>query len=288
MINRHWLWLIAAIVILSACSSIPRKPISEANQKTRQFLEQARREELKKNFKDALSLYTEAEHNAILANDIDLQLISLQGTARIAYLYSDSVRYNSTIGIMQGLVQNVRPTLQYRMLQIKYWKDFNSANYTEVLTTTPELSKLPLNVRIEILSYIVQAKAKLNIVSVTEQTQLKNALKNYHIRLKRKMTIQPELISNAYYSLAYANASASHYAEAISFLNKSIALDRDYDLYVQLADDYALAGKCEKNRNNLVKAKAHLTIALQIYTETNQAEEVAAIQSMLNEAAFKQ
>jgi tetratricopeptide (TPR) repeat protein len=287
MIKQQWIWLIAVLIILSACSSIPRKPISEANQKTRQFLEQARREELKKNLKDALSLYTEAEHNAILANDIDLQLISLQGTARIAYLYSDSVRFNSTLGTMQELVQNVRPTLQYRMVQIKYWKDFNSANYPEVLATTPELSKLPLNVRIEILSYIVQAKAKLNLVSVSEQAQLKNAIKNYHIRLKRKMTLQPELISNAYYSLAYANASASNYSGALSYLNKSISLDRDYDLYVQLADDYVLAGKCEKNRNNFVKARAHLTIALQIYTETNQAEEIAAIKSLLDDASFK-
>ncbi len=281
------LLVILIMGLLCSCSTISRKPISIASQKTREFLEQARKEELKQNYIDAMSIYSDAESNSILANELDLQLISLQGKARISYIHADSLAYAATLESMKQLVTDVRPDLFYRVIQINYWSAFYAKDYALIISKAPDVSQLPLNVRIEILSYLIQAKAQLNLGTSDDQALMKKALKRYYVRLNRKLVIQPELLSNAYYSLAYAYASESGYDEALKMLSKAIALDKGYDLYVQLADDFALAGKCELKRNNAIKAKAYLSLALQIYNETGQKNDIKAIETLIYDISRK-
>lgn len=272
-----------AILILASCSTVQRKPESQAGIKARLFLEQGRREELKQNFSDALNLFKDAKHNAIVSNEFDLQLISLQGEARIEYINEDSLGYQTTINYMRKLVQDVSPGYKYRIIQIEFWKAFQTHDYNTILESKIDIAKLPLNVRIELLSYIIQTKAKLILSCDQEQAQLKKSILKYKLKLKRKDTLQPELLSNAYYSLAFSEAVANDNAEALSWLSKAISLDRNYDLYIHLAEDFSLAGKCERKRNNLINARANFVIAHQIFMETNQLDEAKAIKQQLDE-----
>jgi tetratricopeptide (TPR) repeat protein len=287
-VNRFLiLYLFLLAVILSSCSTITKRPESQANQKARLFLEQGRKEELKQNYPDALSLFKDAEHNSILANEFDLQLISLQGEARIVYLDADTLSFNAIVNRMQELVQNVRNESEYRVLQLKLWKDFHEGNYSKVLEYNINNSSLPLNARIEILSYVIQAKSKLQINHSQEKSKLIASLSRYQIKLKHRSQMQPELISNAYYSLAYSEAAEGNYTKAISWLTKAKVLDRDYDLYIMLADDYALAGKCEMKRNDIAKAKANFTIARQIYFESQKLEEANKMENLIKGVSGK-
>jgi tetratricopeptide (TPR) repeat protein len=279
-------WLAITLVLIS-CSSVPRNPKSQASEKARLFLEQGRREELKQNFPDALILYKDAEHNAIMSNEFDLQLISLQGEARIAFFKSDSADYQKIITNMKKLIKDVRPASEYRITQIDFWRAFQIGKYQDILDREIDTTKLPLNVRIEILSFLIQSKAKLKQTNDNEKALLKKAIIKYKLRLKRKDTLRPELLSNAYYSLAYSDAVVNNQTEALSWLSKAITLDRNYDLYIHLAEDYALAGKCERKKNNLIKAKADFVIAHQIFMETNQIDEAKEIKLLLDDIQVK-
>jgi hypothetical protein len=285
--KKAYLMLGLAILMMASCSNIPKRTESQAKQKARIFLEQGRKEELKLNYPDALSLFQDAEHNATLASDLDLILISMQGEARIAFFNADSIGYKSVVNKMDTLVRDVSNSLGYRVAQLKLWENFHSGKYSEVLAIDYDLTKLPLNVRIEVLSYIIQAKSRLNTNAKVEQIHLINSISKYHIRLKRKLQIQPELISNAYYSLSYADAASGNYSKALSWISKAKALDRDYDLYILLADYYSLAGKCEMKLNNFVKAKANFTMARQIYIETQRLDEARNMEILIEEVSGK-
>jgi hypothetical protein len=261
--------ILIVLLALAGCSVLPKKVVPASKQKAYQFLEQARKEELKANYTDALTIYQEAERNAILCCDFNAQLVALQGKARISYLAADTTAYLALLSNMSELVSTVNPAFEYRIMQIRFWEYFRSGDYARILQTQYDESKLPFYVRVEVLSYKVQAQAYLRQTNPTDNAKLSDTVKTYYRKFKRSKNLQAEMISNAYYALAFSDASAQQYSKAIYKLKKAMLLDRDYDLYIQLADDYALCGLCEAGLGNVVKARAYYTIAFQMYSVLN-------------------
>jgi hypothetical protein len=286
--NKYQLFVLLVVsLFFSSCSTISTKHVSQSSQKARLLLEQARREELKNNSLDARELYMDSEYNSILANDLDLQLISLQGQARIAYDLDDSLAFHRLVSKMTRLVEDIKPELFYRVYQIKVWHDFRRGEFIKILSYDQNLKKLPLNSKIEALSYTLQAKASLQIERSNDRNMLIACLKTYNRRIQRKQKIHPDLISNAYYSLAYSDIVDMNFIEADKMICKAIELDKRYDLYINLADDYALAGKSQLLQKNYVKARAYISYAQQLYAVTNQPDKADSMYKLLNNTSGK-
>jgi tetratricopeptide (TPR) repeat protein len=275
------LFLIALLILLSACSAIPKKIVPQSKVLVGQFLEQAHKEELKANYIDALSIYQEAEKNAVLYNDLNLQLVCLQGQARIHYLNADTTSYQLIVKKMDNLIQSINPRQTYHLIQIRFWEYFRTGNYELIADTDFPQTQLPRNVKIELLSYKLQAHTRLKQPAAVEHDLLSKEISGYLRKYKHSKNMQAELISNAYYALAYYEAGKTNFPKAIIWLKKAIKLDRDYDLYLQLADDYALMGEIYKRMQNQSLALAYFTIASQIYEKSNHQMDANRIASQI-------
>jgi len=279
MIKNSCLFLI--ICILTGCSTVSKHQTSQANNKANLLFEQARRNELHRHYEDALSLYETAAEQAILADNFDMQLLNMQGISRVSYLLGDSVRYQRETDRIDTLVNQINPKFTYRLVQLRLWTAINEKNYNYVIELTKNNQGLPIEVRIEYLTYRVQAKAYMNHKSTDDQKQLIDEIQKYQNR--RKYKIQAELISNSYYSLAYANICYGSYNNASKWLNKAISIDKDNDLYINLAHDYYLAGRNEIKKRDFPKATSYLLKAHQIYEVMNQTSEANKILEIMEE-----
>ncbi len=271
--------LLLILLLLSlGCSRLPHAQYSQSYTKSTKLISQGILLEKQGKYIDALDCFTLAKHYAKLGNEIELLFLSLQGQIRITVLTGSESSYDNSLQEIRQLNDLYLPAGHFHYHQILLWIDFIKGNYKEVLSNYEKVNNAPPAVKIECLSLYLQSAAAIELESSNSVKDMQNLLKKYK---KNTKLIQPDLLSNAYYSLAYYHYSRGSFTTSVRYLSKAIALDKKNDFYTNLADDYYLMGKNWQKLQNINQTNVYLSYAKYIYQELGNTQQLQKIDKIL-------
>ena len=247
-INRPLLAFLM-LLLLTACSSPPRLTQSAAKAAADNTLKLAHALEQKQNLKDAYLTYQSAYQQYCWFASFKGKLYSLSGMARIAYLEDDDALLKEKMDMMQEIVRYGEPGTDYIPLLVNLYILQDQKDYQGIREEAKDSYDYPIDARIQILSYKLQADSYLNPgFKSAEYDDLDRLSKRYKRSLKTDFSADPSLLSGAHYALAYQDYKLNDLRKAEKNLEAAIDLDYLHENFPGLGYGYWLKGKiCLKN-----------------------------------------
>ncbi len=248
---NRWLMLILALAVLSACSTLPRKPISKTKQNADLLLQQAQRLELSRRLTDSIDGYESALRNYELIDDLEGQVISMVGIARNQLQLGFPGDFEQTRTDLAKLIELNSDLYDYHLKILDLYHLYHGQKWQDIRQLGIIESHYPDLAKIQILSYRVQADARLKQMNTEYIRQLERLTSLYHRRLRQNRPISPEIVSTGYYSLAYYHLVHSRPERARRHISKAREIDYTYEIYLNLAYDLWLEAKIAQATGNV-------------------------------------
>ncbi len=243
---------------MMGCSSIkePQQPLrlTDADSMLRNGLEL----ESKGNYQDAGSYYRVAQGMYEEYAKMDGVLACLSGNCRISLLQNLDKSYLEQKEYMQEIIDEVSPELAYYMLLLKLFELQQSKDYASIAEIAVYNDNTPLSAKLQIATAKLQALAYQQSGTVKFAHEVENLAKAYNKQLRKKASGDADLLSSAWYAIAYYHYVNSAFRDAVSYLDKAISSDFRYGNTAGLGHDYWLMGQVEAKRGNRDKALACL------------------------------
>jgi len=257
------------ILLVLGCSSLPKQQISQATQKAVQLMEQGGKEEARNMPADALTAYLQSLHYATLNGDLENQLTAMQGCVRVYHVMGDSAKVRILLSDMQKQILDTSPNYLIYYLQVLNWMYMQAGEYQKVYDFAVDDVRYRPDLSIMLLCDKIQAAAKLSIQDKATLKRLQSLLSKYIRTTKNKQGYRTDIVAQADYSIAFYLAANDNWKAAVKSLDKAIKIDKVSDVYINLADDYLLKGKCLLKLNRPDLAQSNLWLAKTIYAELN-------------------
>ncbi len=270
--NRLLLALIM-LLLLAACSSPPRITQSPAKAAADNTLKLAHSLEQKQNLKDAYLTYQSAYQQYCRFASFKGKLYSLSGMARIAYLEDDDALLKEKMDMMEELVRYGEPGTDYIPLLVNLYILQDKKDYQSVREEAKDSYDYPIDARIQILSYKLQADSYLNPgFKSAEYDDLDRLSKRYRRSLKTDFSADPSLLSGAYYALAYQDYKLNDLRKAEKSLDAAIDLDFLHENFPGLGYGYWLKGKINLKNDDKPAAISNFMRAQSIFKSLGMKE----------------
>lgn len=264
MKTNRLLFMLVMLVVFAACSSPPQLTQSPAKVAADNTLKLAHMLEQKQNLRDAKITYQSAYEQYSNFASFKGKLCSLSGMARVAYLESDDAALREHIDMMEEIVRYGEPDADYIPLLLKLFILQDQKDYSGVREQAKDSYDFPIDARIQILSYKLQADSYLEPgFKSAEYDDLDRLSKRYKRSLKTDFSADPSLLSGAYYALAYQNYKLNDLRKAEKNLGYALDLDYLHENFPGLGYGYWLRAKINlKNKDksaavsNFLRAKS--------------------------------
>ncbi len=230
-VKNRAIWAALILVLaLGACSrpakltQAPAKAAADATLLLAQNLEQKQR------YLDGAQAYQSALAQYRSFADLRGELYALAGLARLAYRQNDLGEYDKLHQRLQYLTTYADQTGHYVLLVLDLFRLQQEGRYAEIQARAIDSYDYPMPIRIQILTYKLQAESYLRPgYSSQNYDTLQRLSKRYRRDLNRDFTADPSVLSSALYALAYHDFLSGDYNAAQKLLDQVVELDSLYE-----------------------------------------------------------
>ena len=281
-------WLLVILLILSACSSIkipeqPQAKIDADNQlRFTLQLESAR------DFSAAGESYTYLLSSYRSFADVEGMLHCLSGLARIALENNDNTAYLEKRIQIAELIQTSANELNYYLLLLDiyyYQRENDLAAVSEKAIITKDW---PLEVSLNLATAKLQADSFLGIATGKQVQELKADADKLEKQLKKGKNANNELLSSAWYALAYYYFRNSNYKNAYAYAHKAQELDYRYGNFSGMAHCLWLKGQIAYAESKISEAKSNWKKAEGIFISLNDTQALQKLRQDINKLPQEQ
>jgi len=267
------------MITIAACSSIkePRHPQAKQDADNmlsfaQELAASSRTNEARESFTHALQMYEKFA-------GIDGQLSCLSGLCKLDYAEENIKGYQETKTIMQEITNEISPELDYHLLLLNIYELQSKQDYAGISALKTHRTGYPLSVKLQVASAKLQADSYLKQATGDAAKALNKMALAYKKQLKKSIG-NPELVSSAWYALAYYYFSAGDYPLAIDKLALVADWDYRWGNNTGLEHAYWLQGQVQRKLNQGELALASFRKAEIIFAAQNDS---AALKAVTNE-----
>lgn len=278
---KNSLLLLALLLVLGACSTLPKPEQPQAKVNADNTLKLAQDYELTGRYANAIDSYTFAQEIYQSFADTEGELHALSGLARIELAQGAPEAAEEYRAQMQDLVELVEPKLApilllYDLHVLHRQKDYHQMSHLAELSKDMSPSQ-----KMQVLSYTVQADAYLQNEDHGKVGELRKLIKKQAKKPLRKRLINPQILAEAWYSLAYNSFTQKDHKGCLNYLKQSSRLDYLYGNFASLGYSIWLEGKARAGLGDNVSAISLLLRARQIFQSASNLEMISQVDSDL-------
>lgn len=287
MISRvsKLLLLAALALIMVACSSLKQPLQPQAKFNADNALKLAQDYEQQKRFANAIDTYVFALDLYRSFANTEGQMYCLSGLARIKLEQSDLDAADEYRYEMQEIAEQIDPDNAVILLLYDLHKLQLDRNYQEISIVAVASEKYTDSQKMQVLSYKIQADAYLENTDQSKVRQLERLAAKHFRKPLRKRQINPQILSQAAYSLAYHYYVAGNLDKADYYLRRSVNLDYSYGNFASLGYSLWLQAKTQMARGKNVEALSLLLKARQVFQSYANLEMISKVEADLDKIA---
>lgn len=257
------LFVLCLLLLISACSTLPRRVHPLQKNTADQILGMAQGKELIRRYEDAVIMYDNALGQYYDFADLDGILQSLAGKARIDMELGDTDSYETNYLRMQDLITKIDKEKIYHLQLLDMHRAYRRGDW-DYLSQKPDIQKFyPRLAKLQIYSYYVQARA---FTKKPDQKAVKELHRLYRRSLSRiRGDNTPQLVSLAAYSLAYHYYTLAEIPKANRYLKVASRIDYANSLFSALGYDLWLSAQIHLQQGNVQRAGTDLQRARLIF-----------------------
>ena len=287
MISRvsKLLLLAALALIMVACSSLKQPLQPQAKFNADNALKLAQDYEQQKRFANAIDTYVFALELYRSFANTEGQMYCLSGLARIKLEQSDHDAADEYRYEMQEIAEQIDPDNAVILLLYDLHKLQLDRNYQEISIVAVASEKYTDSQKMQVLSYKIQADAYLENTDQSKVRQLERLAAKHFRKPLRKRQINPQILSQAAYSLAYHYYVAGNMDKADYYLRRSVNLDYSYGNFASLGYSLWLQAKTQMARGKNVEALSLLLKARQVFQSYANLEMISKVEADLDKIA---
>ncbi|MBM4403990.1 MAG: hypothetical protein FJ042_06390 [Candidatus Cloacimonetes bacterium] len=263
--NRALILLPIALLVLGACSSLPKRPIPQAKQNADLLLQQAQRLEINRRLIDSIDGYESALRSYELIDEMEGQLICHLGIARAQLQMGFPDDFNQTRQNLVTLIGYSTRDYSYYLRILDLHRLYQQQDWQGIRRIGENDRSYPEIAQIQILSYRLQADARLMQVNPDAVTRLTRLTQLNYQRLQKNRAINPEIVSTGYYTLAYYYLVHGRHDRAAKYIAKAKEIDFDYEIYLNLGFDLWLEAQIARVEGNTKAISGLLIRARKIF-----------------------
>ncbi|MEF3694569.1 MAG: hypothetical protein V3576_04395 [Candidatus Cloacimonadota bacterium] len=263
--SKYCLAILVISLLLVGCSStrMPLQPQAKFNADN--ALKLAQDYELQRRYANAIDTYTFAFELYKSFASMEGQMHCLSGLARIANdqaAFADAEDYRFQ---MEEIVRDIDPGLAPILLLYDLHLALGAGEYERISTMAVVDSKLDKAMQMQILSYKIQADSFLGRADETQVRSLQRLAAKHLKKPLRKRQINPQILSQACYALAYYHYTAENLSKAARYAELSNRIDYSYGNFGSYAYGLWLQGRIQAAQSDEPSARASYLKARQIF-----------------------
>ncbi len=271
-------WMLVLCLVMLGCSSLKPPPHPQAKEDADTQLRFALILEANHDYERAQEGFTNALDRYSSFGDLKGQLAALSGLARLELTFNIVEENRSAVTKMESLIQVAAPELDYYLLLLRIHKLQLEKDYTAISQVSHSERSLPLEETIQLAIAKLQADSFLQTASPLQAKKLIKASKKLHQQIKKRNTNNLELMSSAWYALAYYFYQNKDYANADVYLNKAADWDYRFGNFSGLGHCLWLKAQNATAQNRIAEAKSCYTRAEGIFNSLGENALQQAIQ----------
>ncbi len=263
--NRYLFLCLTFVIFLAACSStrLPLQPQAKFNADN--ALKLAQDYELQRRHANAIDTYSFALelYGSFAASEG--QMHCLAGLARIAHSQAALIEAEDYRLQMEDIVRDIAPETAPILLLYDLHLALSAGEYERISTMAVVDSKLDKAMQMQILSYKIQADSFLGRADETQVRSLQRLTAKHLKKPLRKRQINPQILSQACYALAYYHYTAENLSQAARYAELSNRIDYSYGNFGSYAYGLWLQGRIQAAQSDEPSARASYLKARQIF-----------------------
>lgn len=282
MKTKAWGICLILLFALSACSrpaqlkQAPAKAAADATLLLAQNLEQKHRYlDSSQSFESALSQYRS------FAN-LRGELYALSGLARLAYIQGQQAEFEQYHQRLEYLTKYADQSAHYVLLVLDLFCLQQEKRYAEIQNLARDSYDYPVAIRMQILSYKLQADSYLNPGNSSASYEDLQRLSNrYRRQLKKDFSADPSVLSSALYAMAYHNYLSQDFVTAQKQLDEVVELDSLYENHPGLGYAHWLRGMVHEGRQDKRQAITDYICAKNVFQHFGNADMTRKVDAAL-------
>lgn len=263
--HHNWLW--AALFILSGCSGFRPPALPQAKLDADSYLNFAQQLEVSGDLQGASHNYDSAYQQYRAIGDREGQLASRSGIGRIALENGDLTSYATELKSMEQFAALHGEYLDCYPLLLKIHKLMNEKDYASVSQLATAKSNFPEEETLQLKIAKLQADSYLRQATPAQATELEKLTKQHYKDLKKRKSANTELISSAWYALAYYHYSSGNPGPAQGLAEKAADWDYRFGDFKAYGHSLWLMAQIAVSRQDFQNARSYYDRALGIFIE---------------------
>jgi len=210
-----------------------------------------------RDFSSARESYIFLTENYRSFADIKGMLACLSGLARIELENNNEKAYLQYKNQMAEMIQNTAPELAYYLLLLELYNYQLENNYSAISQKAISKIDYPAEVNLKLAIDKLQADSYLAIAEEKQVKELINLSKKMEKQQKKAKYNDPELLSSAWYALAYYYYRTADYETANFYADKAQDWDYRFGNFRGMAHCLWLKAQIAAAENNIPTAKRY-------------------------------
>jgi len=276
---RTRLFLALLILLLNAaCSRPPKITQAPAKSAADVTLRLAQNLEQKHRILDSRQSYESAISQYRSFGDVPGELSALAGLARLAFQEHDEATYQEHHQRMVYLTEHAASSYNYILMLLDLYRLQHEGDYAAIEVAARDSYDFPVNIRIQILSYRLQAESYLRPgFSGNTYRDLARLVPRYRRSLKSDFTADPSVLSSALYAMAYHQYLLQDYSVANAHIDEVVALDLLHENFIGLGYAHWLRGMIHEANSDRRQALMDYIRAKNIFSHFGYEDMVSKI-----------
>lgn len=280
--KTDFFWALIFLLAFSTCSRPPKVVQAPSKAAADATLQLAQNLEQKHRLLDSAQTYQSALKQYRSFADLKGEIFSLAGLARLAYINGNQDDYDRHYSRLQYLDENTDQGGNYVRLLLDLYRLQAEQNYRQVQELAKDSYDYPLPIRIQILTYRLQADSYLQPgLDSSSFADLDRLSKSYRRQMKKDFTADSSVLSSALYALGYHLYTKAEYHNAQKYLDGVIELDLLYENHPGLGYAHWLRARIHDGNKDSRQAVADYICANNIFTQFENAEMMARTDAAL-------
>ncbi|NIM15575.1 MAG: hypothetical protein GTO45_26660 [Candidatus Aminicenantes bacterium] len=270
---------LAAVLILSGCSSLPKEiepqSLTFANMKMKHAREAQKRQE----FARALLLYKDAYDLFTRLDFIGGKINSSLSIARQFFYLDKPEEAKQWLNKASDLIETHMPRLETSRSILLMEMAFAKKDYKKVIDIAEQAiataQEQNLEWQTEILCYAMVAKAQLRLDYQGEFDRVQSVIIQLQKKFEKRKTDDPEVLGFAYYYTGYIYSTfEKDWSQALVFFEKAKEIDSLIDNPYGVGKDLYSLGRCYEELGFFRKAVSSFDRAVEVFALLDDAEMV--------------
>lgn len=236
--------LFILVIVVAACSSLPKKIEPRSLDFARMKMKVAREAQQQRDYEQAALLYRDAYDYFTRIDDIEGKIKSAISLARQYFylnLVSDLKRWLTKAA---GLIANNRPDMAGAKAVLDVEMAFSQENFEQVLNIATSIRSPNLEWQLELDCMAMVAQARLNKNYDSSLQQVLTNLPVLEKRFRKGRIEDAGVLSQTYYYIGYIYSKEGKWQEAAEYFEQAKRVDGSIDNSYGLANDLYAMARC--------------------------------------------